>query len=230
MADNRVVIRINYDKDQQRKAVIDPKMITVWHTRRILITAAILVLTLIPLFVWLFGKSQGDKNVEQASMEPASGKAEAVIQSNTVSQDNQGSISAKPPKDQEYINEESKPVLRPTAIIFDKRVIRAALTGAPKDNKEPGEAVQSPIRIEANQSVELFYFSEIKNMKDKVLFHHWLKNGQVIYKKQLDIKDNKSKLISSRTLTSKDNGDWQVVLIDRKGKLFSEANFVVNRQ
>jgi hypothetical protein len=230
MADNRVVIRINYDKDQRRKSVIDPKMVTVWHTRRLLIAGFVLVLIAVPLLAWLFADGDRVNDVGPAAMEPVNNNAgtENQLPNSTVA--NQNLSSVNPGDEKAQYNKESKPVFRPSAIIFDKRVIRAALTVAQKDNKEPGEMVKLPVRIEANQSLELFYFSEVKGMKDKVLFHRWLKNGQVVYKKQLDIKDNKSKLISARTLTYKDSGDWQVVLVDRKGKLFSEANFSVNPQ
>ena len=218
MAENRVVIKINYDKDKHRKELIDPKMVTVWHTKRILVAAVILLLLIILIFSWFSVDETSRQN--QSAPEVSPNPAEAIPQSVTTErsaikplsggQDTQATQGSRPP-----------------AIILDKRVVRASINSVIKNN-EPGEPIKSPVTIEPNQTLELFYFSEIKNMKDKVLFHHWFKNGQAVYKKQLDIKANKSKLISSRKLTAKDSGDWQVVLIDKKGKLFSEVNFSVN--
>ncbi|MDD2759841.1 MAG: DUF2914 domain-containing protein, partial [Methylomonas sp.] len=116
---------------------------------------------------------------------------------------------------------------RPSAIIFDKRVIRASLNTEPHYG-EPGEPVPSPVIIKQDHSVELYYFSEIKNMKGRVLFHRWLKNGQTAYKKQFSVEADKFKLISSRKFEHKDAGEWQVVLIDNKGKRYSEVNFSIN--
>jgi hypothetical protein len=47
-------------------------------------------------------------------------------------------------------------------------------------------------------------------------------------KKQFNVKSNNAKLISSHKLTAKDIGQWQVVLIDKKGKLLSEVNYFVS--
>jgi hypothetical protein len=60
------------------------------------------------------------------------------------------------------------------------------------------------------------------------LFHRWYKDGQVMSKKQFNVKSNNAKLISSHKLTAKDIGQWQVVLIDKKGKLLSEVNYFVS--
>jgi uncharacterized ubiquitin-like protein YukD len=62
------------------------------------------------------------------------------------------------------------------------------------------------------------------------LFHQWSRNGQIVHQKQLDIKDKIAKVWSSKTLSAKDKGEWQVRLTDRKGKVYSEANFLVNAE
>lgn len=217
MAENRVVIKINYDKDKHRKAIIDPKMVTVWHTKRILVAVAIL-LGIIVLIYTGFSNDDASKHNPQ-SAEALNNTPGAIEQTPIEIPASTTSLPAV----QEVVDIKK----RPSAIILDRRVIRASLNTAFR-NDEPADPIISPVTIEPNQSVELFYFSEVKNMKDKVLFHHWFKDGQVIFKKQLEIKANKSKLISSKKLTAKDGGDWQVVLVDNKGKLFSEVNFFVN--
>ena len=65
-------------------------------------------------------------------------------------------------------------------------------------------------------------------MKNRVLLHHWFKNGELVYKKHFDVETDKFKLISSKKLSAKDVGEWSVALIDQKGKRFSEVNFSVN--
>lgn len=218
MAENRVVIKINYDKNKHRKALIDPKMVTVWHTQRILAAIAILVLVVITIVFWLSTEDTAD-NIQQAAeivdssvpMPVAAIKPDLNIPAVTES------ASAKP----------SPISKRPAAIILDKRVIRAALTEEPRSG-EPGNAIKQPIILETDQSLELFYFSEIKNMKDQVLFHRWLKTGEQVYKKKFLVKEKKSKLISSKKISAKDTGEWQVTLIDNDGKVYSEFNFSVN--
>lgn len=221
MADNRVVIKINYDNDQYRKTLIDPKMVTVWHTQRIIFVIALLLLLGLAIF-WAISSVKTEQN-----------KVE-------INQENNPPAEVLPPVS-ETIKSEIKPispqlasdtkkaaeVKRPPAIIFDKRVIRASLNSAPK-NDEPGDPIKMPIILEKGQSLELFYFSQIKNLKASALFHAWYKNGLLVIKKQFNLKSNGDKLISSRKLTDKDVGEWRVTLVDNKGKVFSEVNYSVN--
>lgn len=65
-------------------------------------------------------------------------------------------------------------------------------------------------------------------MKDRVLYHHWSKDGKIVFKKQLDIKDSRVKIFSSKRMSNKDTGKWQIQLVDKKGKIFCEAGFEVN--
>ncbi len=73
-----------------------------------------------------------------------------------------------------------------------------------KDN-EPYEPVKGPIKLSENQTIQLFYFNQLKNINDKVLYHYWSKNGKTVYKKQLDLKDRRAKVLSSKSLSYKDN-------------------------
>ncbi len=225
MADNRVVIKINYDKDKQRKELIDPKIVTVWHTRRILSVVGIL-LSLVVLFV-LWISSGNDDSIMQDSTQVTKDNTETNAQ--VFNQLNPEPIQVKSAVSHSEIDtKKAEFVKRPAAIIYDRKVIRALLTTAPKKN-EPGDPVNLPVIIEQNQTIELFYFSQIKNPKSNVLFHRWYKNGQLINKKQFNVKTDHASLISSKKMTPKDIGDWQVVLVDKEGKVLSEINYSVNQ-
>lgn len=223
MADNRVVIKINYDKDKQRKALIDPKMVTVWHTGRILTAVFILVLLILMLF-YLFATENADRNTGRSNeiniaVEPASPETPDDAKTELP--------KAMPAPSAPAGNIKGAGMAKPPAIIFDRRVIRASLNTEPKQN-EPGQPIEQSIVLSQNQTRELFYFSQIKNLKANTLYHAWYKEGQLINKHQFDVKTNNDRLISSRKLTVKDVGEWQVALIDSKGKKFSVANFSVN--
>jgi hypothetical protein len=220
MSENKVVIKINYDKAQAKKSVVTPKMVTVWHTRRILVAVGILLLScLIILFLSMAGNNESNKTES------------SVVDNGENITNTQVSEPGTP-----IVNPISPPVIdarenaivkRPEAIILDKHVVRALLSSAP-NNDEPGERIKSPVKIAENQTQELFYFVQTKNLKNSILFHRWYKDGQVMSKKQFNVKSNNAKLISSHKLTAKDIGQWQVVLIDKKGKLLSEVNYFVS--
>ena len=241
MADkgNRVVVRINYDKDRRRKELIDPKMVTVWHKGRIFSAIAILLLLIGFLFFLFSGEEAKEnkplslKNDEQSKSIESVQKEEISVpklENNKVSPEPLPSISpvktslSVKPKKSSSATVSSK---RPPAIIFDSRVIRASLNKEPRYG-EPGDPIKPRVVIGLGQSIEAFYFSEIKNMKHRVLLHHWFKNGELVYKKHFDVETDKFKLISSKKLSAKDVGEWSVALIDQKGKRFSEVNFSVN--
>ncbi len=227
MADNRVVIKINYDKDKQRKALIDPKMVTVWHTQRILTACVILVLLLILIVSWLLA---GDEEIvsEEQHLINANSPAVTTHSPSVISSDTTQDLPKSKFESSSQSTDKSPLLIkRPAAIIFDKRVIRASLNADIKDN-QPGTPIATPVKVARHKPLELFYFSEVKNMKGKALYHHWLKNGRVVYKKTWDIKEQKAKLISNKTIGFADAGEWQVLLLDKKGKPLSEVNFEVN--
>jgi hypothetical protein len=219
MSENKVVIKINYDKAQARKSHVTPKMVTVWHTRRILVAVGLLLLScLIILFLSMAGNNESNKT-ESSVVDNGPN-----ITNTQVSEPVTSIVPISPSRIDARVNAIVK---RPEAIILDKHVVRALLSSTP-NNDEPGERIKSPVNIAENQTQELFYFVQTKNLKNSILFHRWYKDGQVMSKKQFNVKSNNAKLISSHKLTAKDIGQWQVVLIDKKGKLLSEVNYFVN--
>jgi hypothetical protein len=233
MADNRVVIKINYDKDKYRKALIDPKMVTVWHTRRIITALLLLVLIICGIVFWIFGGSSGAQMEETAgqvkaiaSPVPSPSKIEVKTPEISNRTDNEPRLSEAQASLANMPAVKPSGIKRPPAIIFDRRVIRASLNTEPR-NGEPGEAIRSPVIIENNRAFELFYFSQVKGLKNAALFHKWYRDGNLKDKKQFNVKSNNEKLISSRKLTSRDVGEWQVLLVDKNDKVFSEVNFSI---
>ncbi len=221
MADNRVVIKINYGNKKSSDRHIEPKMVTVWHTRRIAV-----VFFLISIIGTLFYLAANDE--DDLEDLPLKSDQQSIVPLTPIQAERTPEAPKLPIPTADNINAKQLDVVkRPDAVILDKRVIRAALTSAPKHD-EPGEPIKSPLIIESSQDRELFYFVQIKNMKGHILFHHWNREGQLVIKKQFLVKTNNDRLVSNRKLTAKDSGQWQVVLKDGKGKLFSEVNYSVN--
>ena len=220
MPENKVVIKINYDKDQARKTILAPKMVTVWHTQRIMVAVGLLLLPCLIVLFQIMTESADEIKSESGIIN----NKESIVTNQTVETVTAAPIPVSPPS---IVAREIQVVNRPEAIILDKHVVRALLSSAPK-NDEPGERIQSPVKITENQKQELFYFVQTKNLKNSILFHRWYKDGQVMNKKQFNVKSNHARLISSHILTAKDVGQWQVVLLDKKGKLLSEVNYFVS--
>lgn len=221
MAKSTVVIKVSYDKTAQLAKIKTPEVVTVWHVRRIL-----LALTIPILLVWLLFKSTKTDDVEIAQPE----LIEPVIIDQTPVAPSISESKTKPPvAEAKPVAAELKPVNnlpKPTAVIFDKRVLRAAVVSE-FINDQPAERIKSNLKVSKNQAVELFYFSEVKHLKNKNVAHVWFRNGQPIHKKHWSVKEPIAKLISSYRFSTKDVGQWQVVLEDKKGKYLSETVFFV---
>jgi hypothetical protein len=221
MAQSTVVIRVSYDKTAQLAKVKAPEMVTVWHVRRIL-----LALTIPILLVWLLFKSTKTDDVELVQpeiIEPVITAPVAVEPVISQSKSKPAVIEAKP------VVFEIKPVNnqpKPTAVIFDRRVLRAAVVSE-FINDQPSERIKANLKVSKNQHLELFYFSEVKHLKNKNVSHAWFKNGQLVHKKHWSVKESIAKLISSYRFSTKDAGQWQVVLEDKNGKQLSETVFFV---
>ena len=232
MAESKVVIKINYDKEKGRQAITEPKVVTVWHVRRILTALVILALIVIMLIFWLGGdetRNTTDSRDQARSVETHTGVAPIKEPDVAVQPEIIDHASETVKKGVKKIEPVSAKANRPAAIIFDKKVIRASLNSALKDN-EPYEQVKLPIRLAKNQTIELFYFNELRDIKDRNLYHHWWKDGKSVYKKQLDVSAGRTKAVTSKTLSYKDKGEWRIELVDSKGKVFSEVNFAVNSE
>lgn len=234
MADNRVVIKINYDKSKTAKPATEPQTITVWHTGRIVIALVLLVLFSLFLYFAFGGDRTGNTQTEMVEkvqepqsnpMSAAGNPPPAAGKDNNIKVES-AAVSPPPPLDNARAGLQAS---SPVGIIFDRRVIRASLNTRLKDN-EPDQPVQGAFAVVKGKPLELFYFTEIRNPGGLVLFHEWLRNKQVVQHKQLDLKDIRSKVWSSRVLSYKDVGEWQVRLSDKKGKVYSEVKFSLSAE
>ncbi|WP_347986974.1 hypothetical protein [Methylomonas sp. AM2-LC] len=160
MAESRVVIKINYDKDQQSASA--PKIVTVWHYGRISVALAILVVpVVIMLLFW------PERTVVKQGINPAqTAQIDSLPRDETkgvgVNPGN-GSIDTKieglQQKGLQQNNKKIEPNNRKlrsiSAIILDKKVIRASLNTSIKDN-EPYQQVKESIILAKQDSIQLF--------------------------------------------------------------------------
>jgi Protein of unknown function (DUF2914) len=222
MVDNRVVIKINYDRERQQQNLINPKMITVWHKGRIFSVLCLVILLSIALFWGLSHDGSGEK--EHVDAIPP-GVAQTEVHGLPSSERSFDHISTADSGDHET---QDMVIGKPVGIIFDKRVIRASINRVKED---PGTStsvlVEAPIRFGRDKHQLLEYFSEIRRGGESMLFHRWLKNDQVIQVKQFTVKGGKGKLSSSRKFGVKDVGVWHVILTDKHGKVLSRSSFDV---
>lgn len=226
MVDNRVVIKINYDRDKYQKSVIDPRMVTVWHKGRIL---GVLIVLLCLIGVSLYGLLGNGSETPGLWSGQASHQGGVDSTAMDGAPQRQNELSQAQDGNQKSSVLQTFVIAKPVGIIFDKRVIRASINRANDDSvKQASVIVDQKVIVNSGKHQVLDYFSEVKRGGELPLFHRWLKNDQVIHAKQFVVKENKSRLMSSKKFGIKDIGLWQVVLVDGRGRILSRSSFEIS--
>lgn len=110
--------------------------------------------------------------------------------------------------------------------IYDQHVSRALLASRIV-NKEPSGKLSSPIVVDNDKAVSVFYFTEINNMKGQVLYHHWILNGKTRFKRKINILGKRWRATTSKNINYRQKGHWLVKLTDKDGNILSVVTFDV---
>lgn len=92
---------------------------------------------------------------------------------------------------------------------FDGQVSRALFTTEMKNNKPVNE-----VFILENSVQQLFFYSEIQNMKGKTISHSWEHRGERLHHQEFRIETDRQGLVSSHKLSPARTGEWMVLIRD----------------
>ncbi len=232
-----IVIKVKYPVSGKVAEISSPKRVTEWNVRRILVAAGVLVLILAALFYFTNNDVQdNDLDMVSAVDRQATPPVEVKETENISTQAGEKvSPSVKSIKESNKINTQTaagKEVIKKQAnkeqehLEVNHNVSRASLTYK-IDNKEPVGEVVRTIGINRKKPVWVYYFTELKAMKGKRVYHEWLKNGVMVSRQALVISGDSWRTSSRKLLSGSDKGSWAVRLVDEKGRLLNEKNFKV---
>lgn len=201
-----------------------PSEIVIWNVRRIVLAVIIAILFIvIPYFYLSNGlEDKVDKKNEQAS-------SEVIEKESSLIEKKDQPISERNHRIKEVIPEltkEEAPVDRRFKTINHYKITRGLLTNAIV-NKEPVKELVSPFNIGEKKSIHLYYFTELKDLKDESFFHQWIKDGVLVGKIPINPQGNRWRVSTNRVLTYTDAGHWIVQLIDKNGLIYNEIKFEV---
>jgi hypothetical protein len=108
----------------------------------------------------------------------------------------------------------------------NSRISRGLLTSG-IINKEPMDTLGNTLKVSNKEASTVYYFTEIINMKGKILYHHWLRNGQTIFKRKINILGNRWRASTSKLIIYSQLGVWNVRLVDEQGLILNEIQFDV---
>lgn len=112
---------------------------------------------------------------------------------------------------------------------MNAHVIRALL--AQGVNKlEPFGQVELPLLVNDSKAQGITYFTEVSDMQGATVFHEWLKQGEIIYKRKINIGGKRWRFYTSKLFTYSSNGQWQVRVITEQGDILHQMDFSVEKR
>ncbi|MGR9046663.1 MAG: DUF2914 domain-containing protein [Gammaproteobacteria bacterium] len=110
--------------------------------------------------------------------------------------------------------------------ISHHKVTRALLARG-MANKEPFKEIKTSIKVRKDKATGVFYFTEIKGMNGRHLYHQWVHEGRLVHKRPIEVRGNHWRVSTSKLFSFTRQGDWTVRLIDEEGKIYNEIRFKV---
>ena len=154
---------------------------------------------------------------------------QAAIKANTTqtkAEDEIAGLKTEATEEKPALSKNKEPVKNSPSPIDDKGVSRALLTTG-INNREPIDNFIAPVKIGDKQKLALYYFTELRNLKERALYHEWLRNGKVVAKRQLYIGADRWRTSSKMTFSDRNKGNWTVRLVDKTGLILNKISFAV---
>ena len=80
-------------------------------------------------------------------------------------------------------------------------------------NREPTDNVV----MLTNNSEQIYFFSELANLKGREVTHRWEFQGKVMAEVKFEVKSNRWRVFSSKNIKPDWIGEWSVALVDENG-------------
>ena len=198
-----LVIKVKYPSSEKKstKTANTPQKTTVWNIKRLLIAFIVSVLLMVLVLFSLLRNT-----VQESDLKPSVAAKEAVKTDSKVSTISKSKSSSK------------------------NTITRALLTLAIKNN-EPVSALNLPLVLPSNKAVPLYYFVEVADMKDRIIFHEWWLGNKLINRKKITISNNdKWRTVSHQLVAFAAKNHWTVKVVDESGQLINEQSFDIIEQ
>ncbi|MCK5830951.1 MAG: DUF2914 domain-containing protein [Methylococcales bacterium] len=105
-------------------------------------------------------------------------------------------------------------------------VSRALLSRGMK-NREPIDKITSSIHVGQEAAIKLYYFTEIIDMEGQTLYHHWIREGESIFKREIKVLGRRWRASTNKFIQYFNQGEWKVVLENEDGVVLNEIQFEV---
>ncbi len=113
-----------------------------------------------------------------------------------------------------------------SATDYQTKLVRSLFTTKVVDN-EPIDQLELPLKFDKTKATSVYYFAELKTVKDKTIYHEWLLDGELITRKKVHISDDTWRTSSRQLFSDSTKTNWSVRLVDEAGHVLNELPFNV---
>jgi len=198
-----LLIKVKYPNSEKKpaKKVNSARIVTVWNIKRLLIAFAVSAALIVIVIFLIMRPSSQEMEVKPTVVATETHKTEA----------------------------KATPLVKSNAVT-KKTITRAILTLAIKNN-EPVAELNPPLILPINKTVPVYYFIEVTDMKDRVIFHEWWLGNKLINRKKISISNNdKWRSVSHQLVAFAAKNNWTVKVVDETGQLLNEKRFDIIEQ
>lgn len=106
------------------------------------------------------------------------------------------------------------------------RIARAQFTNGIQ-GREPIDRVESVVQSDGQTNQQLYYFTDLRNLKGETVTHRWEHKGQQVAEVSFNVGGNRWRVFSSKSLPPDMTGEWQVIVTKSDGEPLKTASFVL---
>ncbi len=175
-------------------------------------------------------RSSSEPETTADAKTPAPVTAESANPANTLAMANT-QMTQEPAaiiQDDEPVMATSEPMEDPFTIAvktFNKDVTQATLSDA-MNGLEPAYELDTTAEL-TDDFIKLYFYTDIRDRAGDVITYFWQYDGKTVAKVRIPINTNRWRSHSSKNITKKMRGEWEVVVKDKSGAVLASSEFLV---
>jgi len=236
--ESKLRIQVKSKTEQRMMEDLHTEVITEWDVKKISIAVLFFLLMIISGFAYYFLASdeQGTSDHKIESKPQL-----AVVNNEQAEAVNQISEKKSQLKRVEIVKVETKLLLKPAVelkvavktekkpLVIKSANIKRAVLAQQTINKEPSGEIKFPFLVNKKKARGITYFTELVNMKGGSVYHEWIKNDKIIYKREINILGDRWRVSTRKLFTYSSVGEWKVRVVTKQGDILHELSFTVRK-
>ena len=114
-----------------------------------------------------------------------------------------------------------------STILIADRVARVALAEAVADFEPVNVYENSVVRLDGNDIIRVYWFSQLVNLTNQTVTHEWFYEGQLMASVNISVGGPSWRASTNKAITSSATGNWSVRAVDSNGQVLAKQGFKV---